>query len=162
MRSIFTTAWWILTKFSHKVERWTGLNPIENGRLWFNCLAIIFKNGVLRAVYYWQVLVSLLIYVIPLKLGNMKQVWIMQRCLIRGQKTEVLDIVDIKTYLMSHKDNNDDHSTSTRLNALVTRQHIWPFYLPKVTNTENRLFTIESIIASISVSFVSPLFIAVK
>ena len=28
---IFRTAWWISTKFSHKVEGWPGSNPIENG-----------------------------------------------------------------------------------------------------------------------------------
>ena len=52
------------------MEGWTGSNAIENGRLRFDRLAIIFKNGVLRAVYYWQILVP-----IDLSMGQLKLVW---------------------------------------------------------------------------------------
>ena len=41
---IFRMAWRISTKFSHKVEGWTGSNPIENGRHRFNRLAAILEK----------------------------------------------------------------------------------------------------------------------
>ena len=43
-RSIFRTASRISTKFSHKVEGWTGWNPIENGRHRFSHLAAILEK----------------------------------------------------------------------------------------------------------------------
>ena len=59
--AIFRTASRISTKFSHKVEGWTGSNPIENVHHRLSCLAAFLEKLCFHKIMTIHVLLTVLV-----------------------------------------------------------------------------------------------------